>query len=856
MIAAFARPLWLGCALGIFSFAAGARGQTPGGDSYSSPEEDARETLQKATDELNNGKIDEAMVDMDAAIALQPKNAEFYLFRGQIYARKKLWKRAEEDCTMALKIDPNAPAIKYSLAELKFMQRAYDDARPGFLQLEGDPAIGDLAAYKAYLCDLFSGNRTRAKQELDAFNRVRARPSYFFANLTWEMVNGRRSEASKWLEGASNAYDKKTIDPYFTAIVESTRLDAPKVTFTTVDGTEHPHVPAFCENDGLRIFEAKGWLTIPYANLSDDLSGFPPDMQRTITDKKKDLAASLLDMREVSFTTRDGRLFDHVNALIDGADLRVQGINGWETIPFSQLPADLSSFPDDWQKEILARDQTLLPPVHNTEFISFTTRAGKKYEQVRVFTGRTGLSVVTADGWETIPFTQLPDDLSTFPPGLRQEILEWEKAQATPASPAGESSPLEQGKTPPAWNAAPGRPAPFLQQAQDCRFGRCLALQGSRLVVGCDGAAYVYENSQLQARLCPDADQTGTGGPVRSVALSGDTIVTSTPQGVYVWTRGPEGWKLQQQLQVASPATVAMEGDHLAVGIDGKGDENDLVLFYLRRDGGWQPAQSIGNEGLLYHSNDLSGRRIALRGAEAVVGFPNWDSGGRDNVGPMYDGHAWVKKWDGGAWQTETQFTPRDDGLGANQFGASVAFSGDLIAIGSSNRDDNPHPHPGVVYLFQRRPDGWQPGPVLTPPNGAKTGGFGTGAIALSGGTLAVADVNADATSADVRLSSGDDTGKPGTIRNAGIVYIYEDGKWQAPLMASDPVDNLQRSGSPENFAASLALDGDTIAVGAPGSQDGRGAVYLWHRQGGQWRPAGKLKGFHPDYGLMPPAGF
>jgi hypothetical protein len=371
-------------------------------------------------------------------------------------------------------------------------------------------------------------------------------------------------------------------------------------------------------------------------------------------------------------------------------------------------------------------------------------------------------------------------------------------------------------------------------------------------VVGCDGATYVYENSQLRARLCPDADQTGTGAPVHSVAISGDTIVTSTSKGVYIWITGPEGWKLQQQLQVASSATVAIEGDNLAVGIDGKGEENGPVFFYLRRDGNWQPAKSVGNEGMTSRSADLSGRRIALQGTEAVIGLPNWDPGSRDNVGSLYAGHAWVKNWDGGAWQEETQLNPRDDGLGANQFGSSVAISADLIAVASSNRDDNPNPRPGVVYLFQRRPDGWQPGAVLTSPDGAKKGGFGAGAMALSGDTLAVADVNADATTADVRLSSGDDTGKPGTIRNAGIVYIYEDGKWQAPLLASDPVDNLQRSGSPENFAASLALDGNTIAVGAPGSQDGKGAVYLWRRHDGQWRPAGELRGFHPDYGLMP----
>jgi Tfp pilus assembly protein PilF len=849
-----ARPLWLGFALGLLSFEAGARGQTPDfpGDNSYSQEEAIRKIENKVNDEMTAGKTEEAMTDIDAAIAVQPKSADLHLFRAMLYARRKLWQRAEDDYALALKIDPNSPLIQYNMADLKFMQRAYDDARPEFAKLEGDPGLGDLATYQTYLCDLLSGDKVRAQQELDAFNRVRAKPSYFFANAAWELTGGHQSEAAKWFDAASHAYDAKTDDPYFTSLLEADQLDAPKVNFSTVDGTNYTEVPCFCEDAGLRVYAGRGWITIPYENLSDDLSGFPVDMQRTIVAKKQSVAMSVSDMRQVSFTTRDGRLFDHVNALIEGPSLRVQGVVGWESIPFSQLPADLSAFPEDWQKEILARDQTLLAPAHNTVLISFTTLSGKKYDQVRVFTGRTGLSVVTADGWETIPFAQLPQDLSVFPPDLRQEIVEWEKAQAeiTPVTAKGETPPPEPTKTPPAWNTAPGRPLPFIQEAQDCRFGRCLALQGSRLVVGGDGATYVYENSELKARLCPDADQTGTGDRVRSVAVSGDTIVTSTPKGVYVWVEGPDGWRLQQELEVASPATVAIEGDQLVVGVDGKGEENGAVLFYLRQNGSWQPAKSVGDEGGAGQSADLSGRRIALQGTEAVIGFPNWGPGSRNNIGPAYAGHAWVKRWDGNAWQTETQLAPRDDGQGANQFGATVAFSGDLIAIASSNRDDNPHP--GVVYLFQRQSGGWQPGAVLTSPDHPKTGGFGAGAMALSGGIVVVADVNDATTTADVRLSSGDDTGKPGTIRNAGIVYVYEDGKWQAPLMAPAPVDNPDRSGSPENFAASLALDGDTIAVGAPGSHDGRGAVYLWQRRAGRWLPAGELKGFHADYGLVP----
>jgi Tfp pilus assembly protein PilF len=828
----------------------------PDGTSTLFADEQIRKAIEKVNDELTDGKVDAALTDADAAIYLHPKSPELRLARAQIYVRKKLWKRAEEDCAVALKVLPHSSVVKYNLAELKFMQREYDEARPGFLQLGTDKSLGDLSIYKAYLCDLLAGNKERAQRQLDAFNAVRSKPSYFFANAAMDMVNHRQDEAAKWFDAVSHAYDARTIDPYFTALLEADSLSAPKVSFTTTDGTAYPNVPAFSEDDGLRIFQGQAWSTIPYEKLSDDLSGFPVDMRREIMERKRALAGPLSDMHQVTFTTRDGRVFDHVNAVIEAADLRVQGALGWISIPFAQLPADLSGFPDDWQKEILARDVALLPPASGADPVTFTTRSGRKFEQVRVLAGRTGLILVTSDGWQSIPFGDLPEDLSVFPDKLRQEILQSEKAAQTPLTTLAALSegppPPARAPVPPVWNAAGGQPPAFIQEAQDCRFGRCLALQGSRLVVGCAGATYVYENSTLQARLCPDADQTQTGDSVRSVALSGDTIVTSTAKGVYVWVDAAGNWKLQQHLEIPEAMSVAVDGDKLAVGIDGQGSGDAPVLFYLRQGGHWQPAPTLGHESSVSHSADLSGRRVALQGNEAVMGLPNWTPGSRDVVSPEFAGHAWVKSWDGATWQPGTPLAARDDGLGANQFGANVAISGDRVAIGSSNRDNNRHPHPGEVYLFHRGSVGWEPAEVLVTPGDASQGTFGAGALALSGDTLAVAEMDADASVADVILGSGDDSGKAGTIHQAGAVYVYAGGKWRVPLSAPDPVDDLDRSGSPDKFGASVALDGGNIAVGAPGRHNGQGAVYLWRRQGEKWQPAGELKGFHPDYGLTP----
>ncbi len=63
--------------------------------------------------------------------------------------------------------------------------------------------------------------------------------------------------------------------------------------------------------------------------------------------------------------------------------------------------------------------------------------------------------------------------------------------------------------------------------------------------------------------------------------------------------------------------------------------------------------------------------------------------------------------------------------------------------------------------------------------------------------------------------------------------------------MAPDPADSLQQTGSTDQFGSSLALEGDTLLVGAPGKDGGTGTVYVWKRQNNHWHLDAELKGFH-----------
>jgi tetratricopeptide (TPR) repeat protein len=162
-----------------------------------------------AVKKMNANDPQGSLSDLTQAINLNPNNTGALVLRASIYCQKHQWKQAEDDFNAAAKIAPTNGVIKVQLVEIKFMQKQYDAARPGFVALEKDPDMGDFASYNVFLCDLFGGHEDAAKKELDVFNDTMGNPSYYFANAAWQLVhknidgdNGARS----WLLSASRIY--------------------------------------------------------------------------------------------------------------------------------------------------------------------------------------------------------------------------------------------------------------------------------------------------------------------------------------------------------------------------------------------------------------------------------------------------------------------------------------------------------------------------------------------------------------------------------------------------------------------------------------------------------------------------
>ncbi len=161
-----------------------------------------------------------------------------------------------------------------------------------------------------------------------------------------------------------------------------------------------------------------------------------------------------------------------------------------------------------------------------------------------------------------------------------------------------------------------------------------------------------------------------------------------------------------------------------------------------------------------------------------------------------------------------------------SDFGVSVAVDGDTALVGAVGHDTPRGVGAGSAYVFVRSGGRWIETTELTAPDGAALDGFGI-AVALSGDTAVIGAFR------DNIRGGAADTGSAYVFVRSGTTWTL-----QAKLTASDAVAR-------EQFGQSVALDGDTVVVGAPADEEqGRfdaGSAYVFERSGTAWTEQARL---------------
>jgi hypothetical protein len=377
------------------------------------------------------------------------------------------------------------------------------------------------------------------------------------------------------------------------------------------------------------------------------------------------------------------------------------------------------------------------------------------------------------------------------------------------------------------WSAAASLPAADAAAAE--QFGSAVAISGDTAVVGASqktiagnvgqGGLYVFARAgatwmQQGPVLVPD---DGTGGDAfgSSVAIFGDTAVIGAPNktvgtfalkgAAYVFARIGTSWAQQGPgLSVREAffsgsfgSAVGISQNTIVVGAPYGGNVLRGAAYIFEGSGAsWLPQGTlVAGDGA---SADQFGASVSISGDTIVVGAPQ---GGTQ-------GAAYVFVRNGAGWEQQGPALSSTEGFSSDEFGTSVAISGNTIVVGS------PYGGPaaqGAADVFVRSGTGWlHQGPRLVAADGQTIDAFGT-AVSISGDTIVVGAAR--------KVIAG-------APRAAAYVFVRDGTTWtqQGPKLPA------ATGAAGDITGASVSVDGDTLLVGGPGEDAGQGATLVFSR--------------------------
>jgi hypothetical protein len=315
-----------------------------------------------------------------------------------------------------------------------------------------------------------------------------------------------------------------------------------------------------------------------------------------------------------------------------------------------------------------------------------------------------------------------------------------------------------------------------------------------------------------------------------SVALSGNTALVGviSDDSAYVFTRSGTEWSLQQKLTPPDGEngddfgfSVALAGDTALVGAAHDdfvttSDQGSAYVF-TRSGTAWNLQQKLtATDGA---PNSWFGWSVSLSGDTALLGAPRDEIGANDEQGSAY-----VFTRSGTSWSEQQKLTA-PDGAAGDWFGYSVALSGDTALVGVPDDVISANFIPGSAYLFTRSGTTWSMQQKLTASDATTGDAFGH-SVALAGDTALVGAVYDN-------IGANPDQGSAYIFSRSGTAWSE-----QQKLTASDGAMGDQ-------FGFSVALDGDTMLVGAAGDGIGaniyQGSAYVFTRRGTAWSQQQKL---------------
>ena len=333
-------------------------------------------------------------------------------------------------------------------------------------------------------------------------------------------------------------------------------------------------------------------------------------------------------------------------------------------------------------------------------------------------------------------------------------------------------------------------------------------------------SAIISQQAQLLASNGQLNDAFGS-----SLASSGNTLVVGADEvnggvgAVYVYTSNGTTWTQVAELSLPKGAvgdlfgqTVAISGNTIVVGASGANKSAGAVYVFTGSGANWSQSAILAVPGLV--SGDNFGASVAISGNTVVVG---------ESMISLGPGAAYVFNGSGAAWTETARLTASNgsfNGYLGSYFGAAVAISGNTIAVGASLINSSK----GEVCVFTG--PNWTQAAILTASDGV--GGLVYGdslgwSVAVSGNTIVAG--------APYATVNG--------VSQTGAAYVFSAPAAGWANMTQTAKLSAADSAAAGDLGLSVSISGNTIVAGAWGDpiygKLDQGAAYVFTNPGTGW---------------------
>jgi len=307
-------------------------------------------------------------------------------------------------------------------------------------------------------------------------------------------------------------------------------------------------------------------------------------------------------------------------------------------------------------------------------------------------------------------------------------------------------------------------------------------------------------------------DARGTLLPAAMAAIDGDIRIEVDDRGaVYPVSVDPIVTAFQQEIlpeitgggnpqDLFGNTAIAVDGDTALISAPGDG----CAWVFIRSGGVWSIQSRLGFPSVLGLGGGM-GHAIALDGDTALVSSE-------------YGGRVLVFTRNGPNWSLQAELRSANmNWWNFGNFGHDLALDGDRALIGIPGDQG----HRGAACVFTRNGTTWTEGQALYAPDGEAGDYFGY-SVALDGDTALIGAPG----------DSGPTIARCGSAR----VWVYNGSNWtqQAAL-------RVQVAATGDSLGQSVALEGGTALLGAPGDDNLAGSVNVFTRSGTLWSQRAKL---------------